>query len=328
MNGNQLDHNDPDLQLAREVGQLLEEGKNLEGVDDPIVGPLLAYKKSRRSDYKGAADMKRQAWEAIRSQSQIETGTPSQSEAPVTRLLASSPVRWAAAAALLIAAVLSFAYYQFYTQPQLLADSGPQIESVTLRDGSTVQLRPHSKLYAMVSTPEIMRYRLRGEGYFEVVSNSDRSFSVLTETGRVSVLGTSFTLSSWGAQMQVYLREGSVSVQGLDSDSTVILSPGQSASVSGSDGVPRLETGRAREFTDWLDGQLIFEDKPAGYVVQELEQQFNLSIQMPASTAEDTLSGRLSLEELQTALGDLELVLDGKFIETGDRSYRFEANQP
>ena len=326
MNGNQLDHNDPDLQLAREVGQLLEEGKNLEGLDDPIVGPLLAYKKSRRFDFKGAADMKRQAWEAIHSQT--GAGTPSESKAPVTRLFASSAVRWAAAAALLIAAVLSFAYYQFYTQPQLLAGSGPQRETVTLRDGSTVQLRPHSKLYALERTPEIMRYRLQGEGYFEVVSNSGRSFSVLTETGRVSVLGTSFTLSSWGAQMQVYLREGSVSVQGLDSDSTVILSPGQSASVSGSNGVPRLDTGQAREFTDWLDGQLIFEDKPAGYVVQELEQQFNLSIQLPASTAEDTLSGRLSLEELRTALGDLELVLDGKFVETGDRSYRFEANQP
>src|SRR5699024_2620003 len=107
-------------------------------------------------------------------------------------------------------------------------------------------------------------------------------------------------------------------------DSTLTLHPGGAASISPDADITYISQANTREFTDWLDQQLIFESKPAIRVVHELEQQFDISITLPDTVKNNRLSGQLSLESPQVSLNDLTLVLGGTFVRTGERSYRLE----
>lgn len=318
----QLPHNDDDLQLAQSIGRALEEGTSIDNIssDDTLLEVLLSYKKQKMDSFEIDKREKERLWKDIKS------ATQSSSVTKITHLFSTATFRWAAAAVLLIGTLITIFYLQFHQQPELLAESQTTIKSVRLTDGSTVMLRPHSQLYSLEQNRSTLRYKLEGEGLFKVSSDAERTFSVETEVGRVSVLGTSFTLSTWGKQMQVYLQEGSVKVEALQQDSSIVLKPGQSASVTDINTVPILQSASEEDFLDWLDHQLVFENKPAHLIIGELEQQFNISVTIPEEAGNKKLTGQLSLQSLETALRDLEIVLGGTFIKTDDRTYTFETD--
>lgn len=314
----QLSHTDPDLQLAQQIGNHRDDKKPLSNIDHPLVDQLLGYREQNIAEITIDQNDKQAVWERVVS----KTATSSQ-KTPVTPLFNNSVIRWAAAAIILIAGIFGVVYWQSL-QPQLIASSANSIEMVELSDGSTVQLRPHSQLFAIEKSSSNHQYKIEGEGLFEVTDNPNRTFSVSSTEGKVTVLGTRFTVSSWNRQLQVYLAEGSIRIDDRNQHQSVTLNPGESASVSESD-ISVSQTANADEFLDWLDQQIIFENKTARFVARELEQQFNISVTLPANVADNTLSGRLSTTQLETALTDLEIVLDGTFRKTGNRSYTFEA---
>lgn len=318
----QQSHNDKDLQLARLIKQARETGTPLEEIDsdEPLLASLLSYKQQKEDSFAIDESEKKEVWKGIAAE------TRSSSKTKITPLFGEKTIRWAAAAILLIAGLFSFIYLQFYQQPTLVAESRTSIKSVQLSDGSTVTLRPHSKLYALEQKRTAYQYKLEGEALFKVTEDPERTFSVTTGTGRVSVLGTSFVLSSWGKQMQVYLREGSIKVEALQQDSSIVLKPGQSATVTTKKSIPRLQPAKVKEFVDWLDKQMVFENRSAQLITGELEQHFNISITLPPDVAGKKLTGQLSLQNLQTAFQDLEIVLGGTFVKTGDRNYTFKTD--
>lgn len=319
MTEEQLPHNDPDLKLAQTIGRARANGTPLSELDDLLVQPLLEHRE--REHQRINSTDKQQVWQKI-----TETTVSQNKKAPIYRLITPKNFRWAAAAVVLIAALFSFLYLEFWQQPELLAQSGDSIKTVQLADGSTVTLRPHSRLFEVKQTASILLYKLKGEALFEVTPKPHRTFSVKAKNGRVSVLGTRFILSSWGNRMRVFLDEGLVSVQPAQEDSAIMLHPGEAVSITGSGNINRIPNANAREFTDWLNRQLIFNSKPAKQIARELEQQFNISISLPGGIANNRLSGQLSLESLQASLNDLGLVLGGSFVSTGERGYSFQSN--
>ena len=230
---------------------------------------------------------------------------------------------WAVAASLLIAAFIGFATYFYFTQqPQTIASSSGQIETVTLEDGSTVTLRPYSSLAALDLSEDEHSYQLEGEAYFEVINNRNRTFSVRAGNGEVRVLGTRFDLSNWGNQTQVYLEEGSIQFANLTSNESVTLSPGEAAEI-GPDNLLNLQTADITEYTDWMNRELTFRNKTAEYVFHEMEQEYNIQITAPDSVMNTRLSGSLALTDVDESLEDLSLVLDGQFVKKGDTQYTF-----
>lgn len=317
----QLPHNDPDRQLARSIDRARMENKSLSELDHPLISQLLEFRLQSHRSYQAERSDKLKVWQSI------EAATKKSSQKTfVTTLVSARTIRWAAAALLLIGALFSFIYFQLGHQPELLAQSTTSIKTVQLNDGSTATLRPHSKLFAVEKSSSALLFELQGEARFEVTPKQNRTFSVQTETGRVSVLGTRFMLSSWGGRTQVFLEEGSVEIKALKKDSTVVLEPGESASITSESDISLVSAANAEEFTDWLNQELIFDNRSAGQITSELKQQFDISISLPDNITENRLSGRLSLKNLQTSLDDLALVLGGTFIQTGERSYKFEPN--
>lgn len=317
----QLSHNDPNLQLAQKVGNHRLDDKPLSQVGDPLIDQLLDYKKQKIADTPINHKAKQQVWDGIASATQAESES-----AKITPLWGTKTIRWAAAAVLIIGAIFSFVYLNYLNQPQIIAESQSTITTVPLSDGSSVTLRPHSTLFALEKSTTSHQYRLEGEAIFDVTSKPNRAFQVTTALGKVTVLGTRFTVSSWGKQMQVFLDEGSVEVVPTQKQKPVQLSPGQSASITSDKKVTISDKVNPKEYFDWLDNDLVFENKPLKDITAEIEQQFNISITLPESIAYDSLSGQLTLKNLDLALQDLELALNGEFAKTGDQSYTFEAN--
>lgn len=320
MSANNLPNSDPDLKLARRIGELLEKRAPLSSLEDPVIAALEDYKQNRQTLLRNTKIPSSDLWDKIDRQTRP-------SEKTETRVHTISFFRyravWAAAAAILIAALVGFYYFSFMGQPSLIAETQQQIQTITLPDGSRVMLRPHSQLYRLQSSKEEMNYRLEGEGFFTVTDDPERIFSVEAGHGRVRVLGTQFNLSHWGEMTQLFLEEGLVQFENRKARESIVLHPGQSARITSDQKLERSESATSEEYTDWMTQELVFRNRPAYYIVDELEQHFAISIIIPEETKNIAIGGRLTLENLEKSLSDLGLVLDGTFRKTGPNRYTF-----
>lgn len=319
---NQLPHDDENLRLALQVDRVHKTGESLGSLreNDSLMEPLLAYKQQRIGAFSIDEDEKQRTWEHVAAA--IQSSSMEQAK----RFWNRSVFRWTAAAVILVAALFSFIYLRYNQQATLVASAQTSITTTQLKDGSMVTLRPHSKLYLLAYGKSSQRYKLKGEGFFEVVHNAKRTFLVQTTTGKITVLGTTFTASSWGHGMQVYLKEGAVKVESLEGDSSVVLQPGQMATVATKESIPVVRSAVEKEFLDWLDQQMIFTNKPVARIIDELEHAFAVSISVDENVKNKKLTGRLSLENLDMALHDLGIVLGGTFIEKKEDVYTFKAD--
>ena len=153
MNDPILPDNDIDVRLARRLGMLLEEKAPIgEGDGDPFVEILGQLKTTYQSTQPGLLQDKEASarmWRAINAATQ-----PVQQTAPPKAIIFSlNPVvyRIAIAASFMAAIAISWMLFIKAPAPELLAAADQEISNFTLADGSTVALRPHSKLYSLTA---------------------------------------------------------------------------------------------------------------------------------------------------------------------------------
>ncbi|TNF27090.1 MAG: iron dicitrate transport regulator FecR, partial [Bacteroidetes bacterium] len=131
--------------------------------------------------------------------------------------------RYAAAAAIVLL-LSTTAFLRFYTE-SVTTPAGLH-SSVSLPDGSTVELNAATELSYH---PYWWRFnrsvKMEGEAFFEVVKGS--SFSVVSENGTTTVLGTSFNINSRENGYTVFCKTGKVSVE--HESSKVVIAPNESA---------------------------------------------------------------------------------------------------
>lgn len=319
-NQDQISPNQQDRVLAREIGEALPKVGKLSELNDPLLNALLSFKKDK-NEVKAPVPSNK-IWASI--QADID----SLPKKPATiRTLYPAFKRLAVAASIVILALASFWVYQVNRGEVLIGESFASTELVELQDGTVVTLRPHSKLYETSISEENHNYRLAGEAYFEVHSDPQRIFSVTTSQSKVEVLGTKFVLSDWGNSSEVFLEEGRVRFTSTSTQKFIELSKGEASSVSTSNPIPEIKATDAAEYKDWLSNELVFRNKSAQAVFSELEQHFNISIEAETPLDEEDLSGTIQLDNLQSVLQNLELVLNGDFTQTGERSYVFRGNE-
>lgn len=320
MADNQLPHTDTDLLLARQLG-ILNQTDDSTSIEDPLFDILVNYKTLRKEAASTQTINSSAIWDAI-------AGGMKQNRADKATIftLSSTKMAWAAAASILIIALAGIFYFSTFTKPTLVASSQQQIQTATLNDGSTITLRPHTKLFSLADNKNKRSFKLEGEAYFEVTSDPNRAFSVEAGNGTVTVLGTKFTLSSWGNQTQIYLEEGSVQFDAAQTNNSIVLEPGQAASIDLTKNIHTKDLASADEYTDWINSEIIFDNRTAEYIFQELEQQFDINIEAPDSVLSISLSGGIDLQDRSQSLSYLEKVLGGSFESTGNKSFTFIPN--
>ncbi|MEO0558627.1 MAG: FecR domain-containing protein [Bacteroidota bacterium] len=222
------------------------------------------------------------------------------------RLIRSRTFVRALAAAFVAAFVLTV--WMLQRSPQdLVAEAGATMLEVASPDGSTIVLRPHSRLTRTDGAGR--QYQLEGEAYFAVARDEVNPFSVETATGSIRVLGTEFNVSTWSARTSVFVAEGRVELaSGTDA---VELTAGEAA-WAGPEGLRQDSAVVAEAYLDWRTERLVFDRQPARQVADELAQHLGREIVLPADVATETISGTITLDD--TALNQLGRVLGGAFV--------------
>ena len=195
-------------------------------------------------------------------------------------------------AASVMAAVLgggALAGWQYATGPRPLADRTFQTalgeqSVVTLPDGSEVTLNTNTVLRTRAAEGKRLVYLERGQAFFEVAKDAGRPF-VVTAAGRtVTALGTAFDVRLDEGAFKVTLVEGKVRVEAVAAKATPGGAGPRSMKVQATEMVAgsqlvapddehwRLTPANVLNETSWTRGQLVFENRPLGEVVEELNR--------------------------------------------------------
>jgi ferric-dicitrate binding protein FerR (iron transport regulator) len=189
-------------------------------------------------------------------------------------------------------------------------------------------LRPHSTLFKKQINVQSHTYYLEGEAYFDVVKNENRTFNVYTESGIVEVLGTEFNLRTWDNSTDVYLKTGSLRLSSTDVNTPgVLLSPGEFSSLKNDQPISAPQTADEKLFTSWRNNEIIFTNRTAKSIFNELEHHYSITIVAPEYINSEILGGSLSLENTAQSLRNLGTVLGGQFVLSGTNTYKFVSSE-
>lgn len=319
---NNIPDDHPDLLLARLYGKIVSGEKSPADIEDPLLTMLLKTRDAaEQTEAAIAVRGQEEGWNRIRD---LITPWTKKSTAKVWKLPARQRVYWAAAAAIALLAFLSILLLR-QPDPQLIAESGSTISLIELVDGSTATLRPNTQLYKVSISESRHSYTLSGEALFDVESIPERIFSVNAGAGRVVVTGTKFNLHDRGQSTSVYLLEGEVIFETVDSKESVRLSPGEAAVIDRNKQLTEPFTFEPDEITGWTQNRLVFREREAGSIFEELEFHFNIRIEAPAEIRQESLGGSIPLDSVDESLKDLGAVLGGRFVQTEESTYQFRS---
>lgn len=152
------------------------------------------------------------------------------------------------------------------------ADAGA---TLTLYDGTAVRLAPSSEL-RVVQVGDHPIVQLRGRAYFGVVPDPARTFTVQTEYGDATALGTRFEVRTDEQELQVLVVQGKVRVSAAGSAVDI----GEGMMTRSVEGEPLYATRVAdvESRLDWLGRTLVFRATPLTKVLSEIERRYDVRV--------------------------------------------------
>ena len=196
-------------------------------------------------------------------------------------------------------------------------------KTISLSDGSEIILASGSVLSYKENWLQqpIQRVTLqKGEAFFSIQPDENGNpgiprFEVETEDGTTSVMGTRFTVSTYGSGTQVVLEEGEVRVTVSRLDERVpftrILAPGEMASWEKDQSGIEMREVNPRVYTSWTSNQLFFDDTPLSNLVHRIEKTYGVNVEIAdAELLEMKLSGAVDFHSLDALMGAVSDVLN------------------
>lgn len=191
--------------------------------------------------------------------------------------------RLAIAASLLVTVLGLVALVQHQQAPAYSTGIGEQ-RSVTLPDGSTVELNAGSSITVRFSDERRLVELTAGQGLFDVAKNPQRPFIVRSGDTEVTAVGTQFDVYNKTSETVVTVIEGRVAI--AERERSRMLRPSQTAPLpvlvsAGEQLVVNPATisvpqpANLEAAVAWTEGLLMFDSEPLGDVVEEFNR-YNL----------------------------------------------------
>jgi transmembrane sensor len=189
-------------------------------------------------------------------------------------------------AAVLVIGLL-FSSIWFYIQSRNLNAVTEQIQTVSIPygaktrlvmpDNSTVWLNSGSALSYSSDFSKKREVVLKGEAFFDV-QKGKIPFEVITDFGKIRVLGTAFNVLAFPETGFVTtLERGSVRIDSENCKQQLMMEPGDQVELVNDNLVKsKVET---KLFTSWKDGEMIFKREPFPTLMKRLERWFNVKIE-------------------------------------------------
>ncbi|MBK3516487.1 FecR family protein [Carboxylicivirga marina] len=150
---------------------------------------------------------------------------------------------------------------------------------LTLEDGTKVWMNAESQLrYPERFVENTREVYVKGEVFFEVAKDTEKSFFVHFNDKRVKVLGTEFNVRCYEDESSdvITLVEGCIA---LDSKrESVILSPDQQAVIGLNDKKIAISNVDAKLFAAWKDGKFVYNNTPLETIMKDLSRWYQLNI--------------------------------------------------
>jgi len=182
-------------------------------------------------------------------------------------------------------------------QADYVTATGEQ-RSIVLPDGSIMTLDADTAVVLDFSNNERGVKLIRGEAYFDVQHDPVHPFHVTGVYERVEVKGTAFSVQTGDRADEVVLQRGAVAVMRLGQPGNQTdLAPGEAVSVTAT-GIQPVKQIDARSALAWLDGRIIFNDRPLGEVLAELRRYYARRIYVADAKIEQlAVSGNYRLDQ-------------------------------
>lgn len=262
-------------------------------------------------------EAKARSWAAV--QATMQTGDASVRRTPQRRAADRAPrtarrssarrmPMWAGAfAAVALLAFVGFYLMNLDESASGIYTAGTTTQVVTLPDGTVVTLEPGATLTeGDWSTTRPLT--LEGTAFFDVTRDESRPMHITTPNATVSVLGTSFTVTSDASETSVQVASGRVAVADAQGQKVAELLQGDAATL-GANG-PMIERA-ARSFD--------LNDVPLAQLAQEVGQAFGIAITLADDLADERIT--FAQRDVHTAESVLQTVAATK-----DLGYRETAN--
>lgn len=238
------------------------------------------------------------AWNALEQKKSVDT----------PKVFTLSPFKSFIRIAAAITILLAGSFFYLNTLNNTIETSYAENKSVTLPDTSEVMLNAGSKLsYSEKKWNENRNVELEGEAYFKVAKG--KKFTVATEQGLVTVLGTQFNVEHRKGYFEVSCFEGLVSVT-LNKNETKLPAGNSLLLINGNTTTHKVTVNGT---PSWITNESSFRSVPLHFVLDELQRQYNIEVSSSNIDKNQVFTGSFSNKNLELALRSISVPLKIKF---------------
>ena len=250
----------------------------------------------------------------------------------------------AAAAMLLVVFAASMMYLEYLDnleqQGTFITAVGEQ-HTLTLSDGSTLQLNTDSHVEVDFSRKERVIQLLRGEAYFDVAKNRQRPFYVYVGDGVVRAVGTAFTVRLRSDdEVEVTVEEGRVALASFEppgsaepsikparQQALAELTAGQSAVFGNQvEQIAQMQAPELNRKLAWRQGMLAYVDEPLLHVVNDVSRYTDITITISDPALRNRpIAGYFRVGEVDALFDSLELTFGLNVERVSDKHVRLSA---
>jgi transmembrane sensor len=235
-------------------------------------------------------------------------------EPPVPNRVVTRHWSWAIAASIIVVLAGSFVAWRYHERGVYATEAG-EGRTVTLADGSRIELNGRTRLRVSYSDHERDIALLEGQALFQVAKDKSRPFIVDTGTAQVRAVGTSFDVHKEGAETTVTVLEGTVavlsttrtpaasSITAAGAAPDLFVTAGEQAVVT-PEGSRKPHAANVAAATAWTRGQLEFDDTPLAQVAE----QFNRSSPRPLVLDSES-AGKVRISGIYSSVDPASLIL-------------------
>ncbi len=188
---------------------------------------------------------------------------------------------------------------------------------ITLADGSSLELNTDSEVRIHYNHWQRHVELIKGEAFFTVAHDAERSFEVRVGYGHIRDIGTAFEVYLKPNQVIVAVQEGIVEIQAMGKRE---LTAGQQLAFNDTGEFQDVENQDVAALTAWRQGNLIFRNRRLDDVLAEVGRYHNTRIRLQnENLGKLRISGTFHTAELNNTLNAIATLLPVKIDNIGGR---------
>lgn len=225
-------------------------------------------------------------------------------------------------ATLLVVALATGAFFALDGPMRLEADmiaGTNEMPVITLEDGSEVQLNSSSTIAVDFTDSRRTIRLLQGQAFFKVAHAAERPFAVVAGTAKVTALGTAFDVRYGNDDTEVTVTENAVQIE-IDGNraGSVRVGQGEQAIYDYAKKEVAIAPVDSLVALAWKRGQIVLDNAPLSYVVEEMNRHFYGRIVVAGSAlAGRRVSGTMKIADTDDALAFITQALHVKATRLG-----------